>query len=119
MEPRNSNTGFEIASNDNKDPGYFDFAVCIARLYGNRRFRKGCIKLMTPEEQRMRRRERDLRRREWRAILESYVEFAAYIVRLKREERQQSERCALHGSVEYDVSPHLLSKVVGNEVMQK
>lgn len=46
---------------------------------------------MTSEEQRMKRRERAIRKKEWQATLASYVEFAAYIVRLKREERQQSE----------------------------
>lgn len=50
---------------------------------------------MTPEEQRMKRRGQDIRRKEWRVTVEKYAEFAAYIVSLKRKERQQSDESLL------------------------
>jgi hypothetical protein len=44
---------------------------------------------MSTEEQRRRRRERYARKKEWKATLEKWVEFAAAMVQLKREEREQ------------------------------
>ena len=43
---------------------------------------------MPPEERNRKRRERYKRKKEWEAILEKYIEFCAYIVKRKREERQ-------------------------------
>jgi hypothetical protein len=43
---------------------------------------------MSPEERNRERRERAIRKKEWKETLDKYADFAAYIVKRKREERQ-------------------------------
>jgi hypothetical protein len=44
---------------------------------------------MSTEEQRRKRRERYARKKEWKAILAKWADFAAAMVQLKRERKQQ------------------------------